>query len=279
MPPPQAPLHVLVLTDTAERARLVGRVLRARYPALVLHGPFAEVGEAAAYDPGGRLDYAVVDHELADGFGVEYWRYAGRTFAHPAVVLPRGVDGGAYDKQSIYTLAADRLARDLPAVIAPERHASPSVWLRASTARWCALDLAGERPVYRRRIVQLLESWTDDPAAAMPMPTSVIAHFYADGGRVWGAAVSGNLNACAHTLDELEASLRPELWCRINDRQLVSAVALATADPFDGERLALEITSPLRDEVDPARRASVERWLAGRDAAYFDPDDEEELGW
>ena len=279
MPPPQAPFHVLVLTATAERARLVGRVLRTRYPDLVLHGPFAEVGEAAGYDPGGRLDYAVVDHELADGFGVEYWRYARRTFASPVVVLPAGADGGAYAKQSIYTLPADRLEADLPAVVVPQRHASPSVWLRASTARWCALDLAGGRPVYRRRIVQLLEGWGDDSAAAIPMPASVIAHFYADEGRVWAAAVSGNLNACAHTLDELEASLRPELWCRINDRQLVGAVALATAEPFDGERLALAVTSPLRDEVDPVRRAFVQQWLAGRDDAYFDPDDEEELEW
>ena len=119
----------------------------------------------------------------------------------------------------------------------------------------------------------------DQLLVALPMPATVIAHFYADEGRTWAASVSGNLNPCLHTLDELEATLRPESWCRINDRQLVSASGLAVDYPSDAERFELQVSSPLRNEVDPARRADVERWLAGAREALFDPDDEEELEW
>ena len=273
------PLHVLVLTATAARARLVGRVLRGRHPDVVLHGPFGAVGEAAGYRVEGRIHYAVVDHRLADGFGIEYWSRVRDTFARPVIVTEPGDAVAAYAKQSIYTLPAERLEADLPGVVTAERDASATVWLRDTTARWCALDLAGERTVYRRRIIQLLESWTDDSVSPMPMPATVIAHFYADEGKTWAAAVSGNLNPCRHSIDELEASLRPEMWCRINDRQLVSAVALVTEAPYDGERLDFHVTSPLRNAVDPARRAAVERWLGGLEQVYFDPDDEEELAW
>lgn len=273
------PLHVLALTATAERARLVGRVLRKRYPDVVLHGPFASLDEAAAYEAPGRLHYAVVDHRLDDGYGIEYWWRAPRSLAAPIVVVDDDGRAEAYAKQSIFTLPATRLAADLPEVVRADTDDSPTVMIQASTARWCAIDLAGQRPVYRRRIIQLLESWTDDSAAAMPMPATVIAHFYVDEGRTWAASVSGNLNPCTHTLDELEATLRPEIWCRINDRQLVSAAGLAVDYPSDARRIELQVTSPLRNEVDPARREYVEQWLLGAADALFDPDDEEELEW
>ena len=52
------PIHVLVLTATAARARRIGRVLREHYPGVVLHGPFATVAEAAY--PSALLDSAAM---------------------------------------------------------------------------------------------------------------------------------------------------------------------------------------------------------------------------
>lgn len=278
MPAP-APLHVLVLTATAERARSVGRRLRERYPEAVLHGPFATVREAAGYVTDAAIAYAVVDHRVADGWGVDYWRYAPRTFARAVVLVDAGQGVGAYAKQSIATVADDDVAVQLPAAVQPPGAPSPATWMDPATARWCALDLEGHRPVYRRRIVQEVEPLLAGPPLVMPMPVSVVAHFYADGGQTWAAAVSGNLNVCHHDLGELEATLRPELWCRINERQLIGAVALDPNDHYDGQRVNLQVTSPLRDEVSPPRRAFAEQWLAGVADAYFDPDDEEELAW
>ena len=284
---------ILLAVATPALTRSLVALLRAQLPQAELHGPFATEDEAAAYFLGRddlpvRADYALVEHELADGPGAELARGLRRRFSAPVFVLPEGADARPYEHRALAYLRVGEFERELPRYLIDDRLASPALLDTGVDYRALAAEVRGERPVaYRSRIVQLLADEAPDDAGRerltqlwpMAMTLGAIAHFYADDGYAWAQAHSGNLNRTPYALDELEASLQPAGWFRINERQIVRHLGIdvdfdlerAVARLSDGEPLRLRLyrESVLDNAVNPQRLGDFLLWY---DAG--EPDDE-----
>ena len=300
--------HVLIATCSGALARQLRELASAALPGAHLHGPFSDVRQARDYlrerakaDDSFGIDYAITDHELDDDYGFELAtalrELLGRT---PYTLFLIGEDGvgGAYAKQAVTHVRVPtegrgergRLEVALAAFLQADSLHSTGTSLTGDVVRAVYEDLgispSRGKPVYRRFITQQMQSYDEtEPDVHMRMTLGAIAHFYLYEGRVWAQALSGNLNPTPHTLEELEATVDPRSWFRINERQLVAHLCILPSANIVEQATTLPAGAPLRlrlhqtsafphDEVAPEHVAAFVKWYAENDpSSDLDDDD------
>ncbi len=278
-----SPQHLLIATNTGQLARELLAHVRRLLPEVEIHGPFATEKEGIDYFSDRpdirRVDYALVEHRLADGFGIDLVRALHHLHMRPIFIAEYLSETVDYDRQSVAVVLREELEAKLKKYLTPSTDHSKASYLIGDDGNKLEADLEGttkEGP-YRRRITQLMFDGREEVLAnrkPMPFPMLVdaIAHFYYDQNYAWAVAFSGNLNPTPHTLDELEESLDPRDWFRINERQIIHRISINPGFRVEeraegvkpGTALKLELyqSSVWDDRVEAEKVSAFLDWIA-----------------
>ncbi len=121
------------------------------------------------------------------------------------------------------------------------------------------MEYAAPKPKYRERL--LLRKGLD----LIPLKLTEVAYFYTEYKVVFAVSHSGIKHLSGYTLTQLETSLDPALFFRVNRKYLLGKEAVSSVRPLPKGRLEVQLLLDVDEEigVNQPKAQAFKDWLAG----------------
>ncbi len=252
-------MRVMIIEDELQTAELLIEFINQINPKAVIIGIAASIEQSVNMLSSFQPDLIFMDIQLADGLSFEIFR---RIEVHCPVVFCT-----AYDQYTLQAFKSNGIEYILKPVKEEDiRNAFDKIeQLKQSLVPDNELmetirDLFTKNKSYQSTIlIRYRESY-------IPVPTEKIALFLLKDGVVQAWQFDMQKHAVFKTMDELETSLDPALFFRINRQTLINRQAVMELQPYFNRKMVLKTSLKLSEQLVISRLKVTEflKWLENK---------------
>ncbi|MBC7920113.1 MAG: response regulator transcription factor [Ferruginibacter sp.] len=254
-------MNVLIIEDEELAVRKLTRLLGEVDPTLQVVGTVASVRASVEWlQTHPAPDLILMDIELADGQSFEIFERT--TVAAPVTFTT------SYDECALQAFKVNRIDYLLKPIKRHELEASLAKHRRLHNQPEAAPPVAIDALMHqlrqqiqptetrRRFLVRHLSQW-------VPVEVTDIAYFHSAEGVSWFRTRTEQRFSVDYTLDELEATLDPAQFFRVNRHFIVGIGAVQQVHPYFSHRLRLTLKTSADEEVLVSRERTTDfkKWM------------------
>lgn len=251
-------MKVVIIEDEQPAARRLSRLILEAEPEAEITAMLEAVQDVVEYfEDGHRPDLIFMDIQLADGISFDIFQ--------KTQILAPVIFTTAFDHYAVKAFKVNSIDYLLKPIEQDELSAAIGKWKRIYRQNdFQPVDYAEllkaiqtKKDTFRKRF--LVKSGT----RLTHINVQDVAYFFSDDGNTFLVTRSDDRFVLENVLDELEESLDPEAFFRINRKMILSPDCIGRINPHFNNRFMLEISPAFNEEVLVSRQRSpaFRQWL------------------